>query len=335
VTDNLCVVCEKRPTPDGYGCPGCARKATARLAGIVELAPDARLIAAGLVRRGGGTGGKPESRSPLNEAATDTLGDVQNILTTLARDIAETRGIEQPRSGRRDPVVVAARWLVGQVEWLRHAADGTQPWAPGSYAEIDHCVGRMRGLVNGRSEQRFLGPCGAPTLVDATGIGKEPGSELVEGAPCEGDVYCHLDADLGRCKACGANWSTSERQHWLDGEVREHAFEARHIAEAYGVNVKTIRTWANRGTLRTYWRTEAKLTVEWTDPPIDEQLKDEELAAREAEVAEELAARGPRLHYVGDVLDLAAVDAARRATERAKRARRAAAKAAEEASDAA
>lgn len=98
MTDTLCAVCEKRPTPDGYACQGCASKAASHLAAIIELAPDARLVAAGLVRRGrGGAGGKPGSRPPLNDGATDVLDEVQSTLTTLARDIAETRGIEIPR----------------------------------------------------------------------------------------------------------------------------------------------------------------------------------------------------------------------------------------------
>jgi hypothetical protein len=37
-------------------------------------------------------GGKPGSRPPLNDGATDVVHEVQNMITTLARDIAETRG---------------------------------------------------------------------------------------------------------------------------------------------------------------------------------------------------------------------------------------------------
>lgn len=94
MTDALCAVCEKRPTPDGWVCTGCTSRAAGHLAAIIELTPDARLVAAGLVRRGGGGGGgKPGSRPPLNDGATDVVWAVKNALTTLARNIAETRGI--------------------------------------------------------------------------------------------------------------------------------------------------------------------------------------------------------------------------------------------------
>jgi hypothetical protein len=125
----------------------------------------------------------------------------------------------------------------------------------------------------------------------------------------------------------------------LDAEVRSHAFRAAEIANAYGINVKTIRSWATErqarydhsGTcvqtarpakLRSYWRTETGLTVEWVDPVLDNTLTGEALEERLGEIADEIQGRGGRLHYVGDVLDLAAGDAARREEARAERARR-------------
>lgn len=116
MTATTCAVCESRPTPDGWACGHCTDRAAGHLAAIIELAPDARAVAAGLVRRGrGGAGGKPGSRPPLNDGATDALGEVQNMLTTLARDIAETRGVpldlngprarlRAPHSGQQAPV---------------------------------------------------------------------------------------------------------------------------------------------------------------------------------------------------------------------------------------
>lgn len=97
MTAETCSVCERRPTPDGYACSGCSSRAAGHLAAIVELAPDARAVAAGLVRRGGGGGsGKPGPQSPGDDGAMDVLAEIQNLITTLARDIAETRGVTYP-----------------------------------------------------------------------------------------------------------------------------------------------------------------------------------------------------------------------------------------------
>lgn len=325
--EDNCGGCLPRTTDEGYVCDVDADRTLGWLAAIIELAPDARLVAAGLVRRGAAGGsGKPASRPPLNDGATDAVDAVQNALTTIARDIAETRGAQFASTafdGRRvlDPIIEAAKWLTRQIGWVRHAVDDQgEPYAVTVFAEIRDAHSRMRRVVNGPADQKFLGPCGCTVTWD------DEGHEIQRAAPCDGDVYGHPEAEKGTCRKCGARWATTERTAWLDGEVRDHAFRAAHIAEAYGVSADTIRSWAARGNLRSYWITDAGLTVEWTDPPIDDDLTGEERERREAEIAEELAKRGPRVHYIGDVLDLAAAAAARRESERAKRARRAAAR---------
>lgn len=322
MTAETCAVCESRPTPDGYACAGCADRAAGHLAAIIGLASDARAVAAGLVRRGrGGSGGKPGSRPPLNDGATDVMHAVTNALTTLARDIAETRGPQSVSKRSRwrtqpDPLVSAAKALTGQLEWLRHATDDQGgPYAVAAFAEIAHCAGRLRSLVNGPSESRYLGPCGAELLTDVTDVDPEHGEGIrtYRADTCDGDIYGTRGASRGRCRTCGAEVAQDDRQAWLDGEVRAHAFTAAQIAEAYGINVKTIRSWAtdraesrdHRGTL-TRSATPARLRTH------------------------AVGRDGQALFLVGDVLDLAAADAARRETERAKRERRAAARAADD-----
>jgi hypothetical protein len=95
--DDQCGGCLPRVAYAGYACDHCVNRARDLLAAIAGLASDARAVAAGLVRRGGGSSSnKPGSRPPLNDGATDAVQAVQNALTTLARDIAETRGVRYP-----------------------------------------------------------------------------------------------------------------------------------------------------------------------------------------------------------------------------------------------
>ena len=102
--DDDCRGCLPRDA-EGLACDVCVNRAADRLAEIIALTPDARLVAAGLVRRGAeGGSGKPASRPPLNDGATDTLDEVQNALTTIARDIAETRGLAFGSDGRSRPL---------------------------------------------------------------------------------------------------------------------------------------------------------------------------------------------------------------------------------------
>ncbi len=95
--ENLCVRCG-RPTPDGYACADETRKAAEQLRQLADMLPAARDVAHGLSRRGGGgnASGKPGSQIPIDLTAMAKLDAVQGELTTLARHIAETRGVPLP-----------------------------------------------------------------------------------------------------------------------------------------------------------------------------------------------------------------------------------------------
>lgn len=181
-----------------------------------------------------------------------------------------------------DPIIAAAEFIGRHLEWLRH-----HPACDEQLTTIEACARVVRGLVSGKAGQKYLGPCGAPTREDTSVWDGERYWEMSEeGPPCEGDVYGRAGGDKGTCRTCGAEYDQAERRAWLDDEVRSRAFRAAHIADAYQINVKTIRSWADRG----------HLIQHGTDRD------------------------GKPLYNVGDVLDLAVGDAARRAEREAKRA---------------
>ena len=100
-----CGGCLPRVAEAGLVCEACLGRAAARLEPIRALTEPARLVAAGLVRRGaGGSSGKPGSRPPLNVDALDVLDEVQTAITTIAREIAETRGLTIGGDGPRGPL---------------------------------------------------------------------------------------------------------------------------------------------------------------------------------------------------------------------------------------
>jgi hypothetical protein len=305
-----------RPLTDGYLTSRCAERVGEQLRQIADMVPAARDVAHGLSRRGGGSAtGKPGSRLPLDLGATERLDAVERELGTWLRHVAEERGSATTvlvPLGDEDPIVVIAERLMQHLEWWRH-----RPEVDEFLTDVDACARVVAGIARGPAAQRYLGPCGAE-LASIAAYGPHPEQFVV----CNGDIYAREGASVGRCRTCGAEVASQDRRAWLDAQARSHAFRAAQLADAYGINDKTIRSWAFRGHLKSYWRTEAGLTVEWADPVIEPDLEGDALAEREAEVAAEIKARGPRLHYVGDVLDLAAADAARREEGRARRARR-------------
>jgi len=322
-----CAICGSTVGDAAYACARCGiDKPAGQLQAVADMLDAARDVAHGISRHagGGGSTGKPGSRLPFNLAATSRLDAVQNELTTTVRHIASERGLVPPWvTSYDDPIAASVRFLLStpagssrsNLEWLRHQRDVTD-WLPG----IERCAQVMRSVVAGPRDHEYLGPCGAPTDEDVSvWDGEREWTMFEEGPPCPGDIYAPRGASVGRCRDCGAEVASEDRRAWLDAQIRSEAFTALEIARAYDIPVKTIRSWATDrpevrnpdgklarsatpARLRSYWRTTAGLIAPWSD------------------VAEDLDA--PRLHYAGDVLDLAAADAARRAGEQAKRQRR-------------
>jgi hypothetical protein len=349
MSDPICVRCA-RPLADGsYCCDRCASQAAQKLAEIAEVAPASRDVANGLSRRShGGASGKPGSRLPLDLYAAARMTMTEDRLTRWCRQIAAKRGIAPPWvTTYGEAIEAACGWLSGQTEWIRHQGPTTDRawlhvfgWDPAEIDNIDaadppiiasaflgyidDAARVLRSIVREPADKKFFGICGSEIGWD------DDGEEFQRDEPCKGQVYGLPGAEEATCRACKARWETGPRAKELGDKVREHAFSAKWIHEAYGINVKTIRSWADRGHLKSYWRTEAGLTVEWVDPVLDPKLEGEAMEKRLGEISDEIQARGGRLHYVGDVLDLAAGDAARREGDRATRARRAAARAADD-----
>lgn len=210
-----------------------------------------------------------------------------------------------------DPIVALARWLAEHVEWLRHRAEVDE-----AYRDFAECASRLRHVVDGPAAKKYLGPCGAWRDHDSVcGCEGTPGCQVPE--TCEGDVYGRVDAKHGTCRTCGARVDQAERRLWLTEQAQRSdlLWTARGIADALGINPKTVRAWATdrysgdalirRAKLSTYWR-DGNRIVPWVKPRPGEDTK----------------ARGPRLHYVADVVQLAVQAAQQRDARESERAPR-------------
>lgn len=320
-SDGDCGGCLPRATDGAYACEPCTDRVRRALLGddrhddrpgLVDTAPAARDIAHGFSARGdGGGSGKPESRMPLDLSVTARLDAVQGEMTTWARHVAEERSGRWMAHAGGDPIVHAARYLAANLDWLAH-----RPEAGEAYAAIHACARVVRGIVRGPSEQRYLGPCGATWDI---GTLESPEQKLA----CDGDVYGYVGAEKGRCKTCKTEVSQDERRIWLEDKARSSdlAWTARGIADALSINPKTLRAWADerrapngvvlrRAKLATFWRNPDGQLIPWVEPPVH---------LFEVERRAQIRARGDRLHYVADVVELARETAARRAEAGAAR----------------
>ena len=119
------------------------------------------------------------------------------------------------------------------------------PAASELHSEITSLTDRVRTTVDTLSSKVVMGACGA----------------LIEGERCTEIVYGRAD-DNGRpdpqqryvqCRVCGTTYHADVRRHQMQQYVRAMKATASEIAQSVGtwfgqaINVKTIRTWANRG----------------------------------------------------------------------------------------
>ncbi len=324
--DEKCLGCLPRQAENGYACDRCLSLAAQNLERVAEVSLAASDAADRLsAGSGGGATGKPGSQLPLDLGARSRLDSVTGTLNGWGRHVAEERGVRlhappapvppigplcPTRYGcthasckaMRDPerpppkLTVVARWLAGHLDWLAH-----RPEVDEVFADFAACARVLGGVVRAPAEQTYLGPCGAEI--------EEPECNPIRHGPdcpedcgtrkfCPGDIYGVRGARRGRCRTCGAEVAAEDRQAWLDGEVRAHAFRAAEIEEAYGIKANLIRQWA----------TPARGLVQ--------------IHGHDRE--------GRALYLLSHILDVAATQAAKRAEAQAKRARRTAAPATDE-----
>lgn len=285
-----CVRCRSEMPDQAYADTRCTRQAERQLAELVDMTPAARDVAHGQARRGtgGGSSGKPGSRLPIDLRSSSRLDAVETQLVGWVRHICAERGMPLPDAGCADDLIVElAEWLPAHLEWMRHRV-----YVEEFLVDVEACARVVRGIARGPVDQRYLGPCGALILPESNENGSAEESEAEE---CTGDVYGPQGGSTGSCRTCGAKVSQDERRAWLDGEVRQRAYRASEIEDAYGVKAHTIRMWAARGLIAEHGRD----------------------------------TRERPLYLLGEVLDLAAAMAKRRAENEAKRMRREATRAEE------
>lgn len=300
-----CDLCD-RPVPDqAYVCDRCTDREAeslriiASLAGEVESAV-AKLVGHGLAVGGGGGHGHP---LPVDLVAAEKAAAVGNTVSTWARHVALTRGVEVPRtrpplegpvcrtnicrhlscaevrSPRREVgVATAARFLTGQLGWLRH-----RPEAAEALGELHQAALQLQRLLGGRPPRWYAGQCWE--LLD-------------DGQRCTAELYASPGASSVRCPECGKVHEAAYRKDWLLQEASDTLAHAELIARA--------------------------LTALGIEAVTGSRVRN--LAARGRLVAHGADAADRPLYRVGDVLDLVHEQARVEAERVAKREARAEAK---------
>jgi hypothetical protein len=244
-----------RPVRDGYVCHQDAQSLADDLREAAGHAEDAWTVIARQTRYGGGLRGNGDQPLPVDFTASGERAVVDNTITTWARHIADTRNTERAHGPtcathcehrscdairyQQTPTALpeAARWLAGQLGWLR-----ARPEAAKAFDELHHACAILRRLV------------------DRPGVA---GLRLVGMCDCGRILYAPHGRDVVQCKAsnCGATWNVDESQAILRGHLDNRhvtAAEAAHLAGFIDTGRtgnqirKLINKWAERNQIDTH-----------------------------------------------------------------------------------
>lgn len=170
---------------------------------------------------------------------------LRNALATWTRLVLEERGEQAAGGYPVDTPRHVARWLLVQLEWLRHHRD-----AASCLADVDGAVSLLRRAVDRPPDLWFAGPCDGNGLV----------SELAEHVAghdttgCAERLYAKPNAPTVDCRACQLTYDVPKRRDWLLEAAQDmlaHAELIGRAAPALGLQVtpSMIRGYAHRGRL--------------------------------------------------------------------------------------
>lgn len=254
----ICDRCGNLVHDQSYVCMDDSHRLADQLRLVANLAGEALTTISRQAHAGGA--GRTDSETPLafGFEAGDATWAAANTLTTWARHCAETRGIELPKvrvrtlaclhttcravrlhralgptCSRKDPsehpMAVAALWLVGQLDWLRHRQEAAEAWD-----ELDYAARLIVRTVDNRPDRWYAGPCG------------EDG--------CTHELEPIAGAKVIRCPACGAEHDAKARREWLLDQAEDQLAGAAWLAVTLTrlgrpVTAAVIRKWGERGRL--------------------------------------------------------------------------------------
>jgi Lon protease-like protein len=179
-----------------------------------------------------GPSGKGDEQPLLiREDASDLKHEVRNIISTWSRLFAETHSHLTPTYTTHEQ---AAEWMAEFPLLL-----AMHPAAGEMFGEIRDASRRIRRMIDQAPERVFLGTCGV----------------VIEGEECKDGVYAIGNRSTGRCRTCGAEFSTDERREWMSTELEDQlAIPAQltTLVSSVGAEIgsATIRQWVRRGKLR-------------------------------------------------------------------------------------
>lgn len=204
-TAPTCVIC-RREYRDAHACRGCVDRILADLAAVPDLLDELDTTVSRQDRHARSPGRSAETPLAYRWRPAQTRDTLRNLVGTWARDLADDRHIDLPRT-HGDAARLLRRWPT----WIAQ-----HPAADELAAGLHSAVGAARRAIDQPADRRvFLGRC---DLSDP------------DNPPCPAEVWAPRGRDTATCDECGADWSVRARQLWLAAQVQHETATAEVLA---------------------------------------------------------------------------------------------------------
>jgi hypothetical protein len=186
-----------------------------------------------------GPGGLARERSPINVGVMQVADDLQNTLTTWARDVLHRDGEAPARwtSGWGGPSQDAARTLLFNIAAIRR-----HPAVEELVDEITDAIGQARRVVDRPADRQYLGTCMSEMPDDKGRM-----------VTCLEEMWARPGASEVQCKVCTTEYSVAKRRAWMLQRAEDVLCTVREASSYMGevghitVTEASIRGYIHRG----------------------------------------------------------------------------------------
>ncbi len=163
-----------------------------------------------------GPSGLARERTPINVGAMAVADDLQNTLTTWAREVGALDRWDYRLPAQ--PAITASRLLLGRIDAIRR-----HPAVVELFDEVTDTIAQARRAVDRPADREYLSQCMVETPDDEGRM-----------VTCLAELYARKGASTVTCKVCGITHEVVERRVAMLERARDMLFTVREAAQMMG-----------------------------------------------------------------------------------------------------
>lgn len=203
----------------GLLCSSCTARLERDLGDVASIVADLDVTLSKQARIGTpGPSGLARERTPINVGAMNVASDLQNTLTTWARDVGNPATKVRRRGEEIHPTIAASYILLVCIDAIRR-----HPAVNELFDEVTDAIAQARRIVDRPADRIYLGQCLMTTPDDEGRM-----------VTCLEEIWARPGASETQCKVCDTEHPVRERRAWLLKKCEDYLFTVKDASEMLG-----------------------------------------------------------------------------------------------------